>query len=137
MTSIGQAADLLKVSPHTLRYYEKIGLIAPVSKTSGGSRQYQERDIERIKFIKRAQRMHFSLEEIRALIDLDKAAIIEKPQAQRLVKDKLKEIEESLIDLNRLKKDLNQMLSACLSSSENEDCPIIEGLKQTESQQMK
>ena len=129
MTSIGRVAELLNVTPYTLRYYKKIGLIAPVSKTTGVTRQYRERDIERVKFIKRAQRMHFSLDEIRALINLDQADITEKPQAQQLVQDKLKQIEESLIDLKRLKNDLNLMLNACLESGDNEDCPIIEGIK--------
>ena len=130
MNSIGQVAKQLNVSAHTLRYYEKIGLLAPVGKDTGGRRQYQKRDIERVKFIKRAQRMHFSLDEIRSLIDLDQANVTEKPQAQKLVKEKLGEIEESLKDLKQLKKDLSQMLSACISSSDAEDCPIIEGMKE-------
>jgi MerR family transcriptional regulator, copper efflux regulator len=132
MSSIGQVAELLNVSTHTLRYYEKIKLIAPVGKDSGGRRQFQKKDIERIQFIKRAQRMHFSLCEIRGLIDLDQADVTEKPEAQRLVQEKLIEIEESLTDLERLKNDLNRMLSACLGSGANEDYPIIEGIKEPE-----
>jgi MerR family copper efflux transcriptional regulator len=80
MISIGRVADLLNVTSYTLRYYEKIGLIAPVSKTTGVTRQYRERDIERVKFIKRAQRMHFSLDEIRALINLHQADIKKTPK---------------------------------------------------------
>ncbi len=134
MNSIGQVATLLGVSQHTLRYYEKIGLLAPVNKNSGGRRQYNERDIERLRFIKRAQRMHFSLDEIRSLIELERASIAEKPQAQKIVKEKLEEIEDSLNDLVHLKKDLSGMLSACLASNDDEDCPIIVGIKETESQ---
>jgi len=130
MSAIGQVAELLNISTHTLRYYEKIGLLAPVGKNTAGRRQYQKRDVERVKFIKRAQRMHFSLEEIRALINLDQADVTEKPQAQKLVQEKLVEIEDSLADLKRLKKDLSQMLSACIGSAGDEDCPIIKGMKQ-------
>jgi DNA-binding transcriptional MerR regulator len=74
--------------------------------------------------------MHFSLKEIRSLIELDKSAVTEKPQAQKLVQEKLVEIEESLADLKHLKKDLSKMLKACLASGKNQDCPIIDGMKQ-------
>lgn len=127
--SIGHVAQSLGVSTHTLRYYEKIGLLPPVSKTQGGRREYSPADIARVQFIKRAQRMHFSLGDIRSLIELDKAAAVEKPHAQRLVQEKLDEIEESLNDLKQLKVDLSHMLDACLHSGDDEDCPIIEGIK--------
>lgn len=129
MKSIGEAAQLLDVSTHTLRYYEKISLLAPIAKNSAGRRRYSAMDIERLRFIKRAQRMHFSLDEIRSLIELDKAAFEKKPQAQSLVREKLDEVERGLDDLKQLKIDLSHMLDACMSSDEDEDCPIIEGMK--------
>lgn len=129
MSSIGEVAEQLGLTTHTLRYYEKIGLLAPVAKTSGGRREFSSRDIKRVQFIKRAQRMHFSLDDIRTLIELDKAVAVEKPQAQRLVQEKLGEIEESLKDLKQLKIDLSSMLDACLTSGDEGDCPIIEGIK--------
>ena len=128
--SIGVVAQNFGISTHTLRYYEKISLLPPISKDQGGRRIYGKRDIERLHFIKRAQRMHFSLKEIGALIDLDRAESIEKPQAQKLVTEKLSDIEDSLKDLKILKKDLTRMLSACISSDEDEDCPIIKGMKE-------
>ncbi|MDG1906112.1 MAG: heavy metal-responsive transcriptional regulator [Arenicella sp.] len=130
MSSIGEVAKLLGVSTHTLRYYEKIGLLPLVDKSAGGRRNYGDREIERVRFIKRAKRMHFTLEEIRTLIELDKAPITEKPQVQRLVQDKLLEVEEGLADLKHLKKDLSKMLNACKASGVEEDCPIMEGNKQ-------
>lgn len=129
MSSIGKVAEQLGLSTHALRYYEKIGLLAPVAKTTGGRREYSSTDILRVQFIKRAQRMHFTLDDIRTLIELDKAVVVEKPQAQRLVQEKLGEIEESLQDLKQLKVDLERMLDACLTSGDEENCPIIEGIK--------
>lgn len=129
MRTIGQVADLLQVSQHTLRYYEKIGLLAPVGKSPGGRREYHDKDIEQVRFIKRAQRMNFSLDEIRELMNIDQTESVNKPQAQKLVKEKLAEIEESLEELNRLKQDLGQMLEACISSNDDEDCPIIARIK--------
>ena len=132
MSSIGQVAEQLGLSTHALRYYEKIGLLAPVNKTTGGRREFSSSDIARVKFIKLAQRMHFSLDDIRMLIELDRATEVEKPQAQALVKEKLVEVEESLRDLKQLKRELSQMLEACLRSDDEESCPIIDRFKNNE-----
>lgn len=129
--SIGHIAEQFNVTAHTLRYYEKIGLLPPISKNSRGQRIYSQRDIDRLHFIKRAQRMHFSLKEIAELVALERAKITDKAQAQLLVIEKLTEIEESLKDLKLLKKDLNSLLSDCLSSKSDEACPIIQGIKKT------
>ena len=132
MHSIGQVADILGVSTHTLRYYEKVSLLAPIGKDTGGRRIYQTKDIDRVRFIKRAQRMHFSLDEIRQLIHIKPQGSKEKPKAQKLVQEKLAEIEESLTDLMQLRGDLTELLSACVGSAEDQDCPIIEGIQDGE-----
>ena len=110
MKSIGEVAKLLDISVHTLRYYEKESLLSRVGKDSGGRRRYEVKDIDRVRFIKRAQRMKFSLSEIRQLIGIETAEFVEKPQAQKLVSEKLQEIEQGLIDLKQLKIDLSSML---------------------------
>lgn len=135
MTTISEAASQLGISPHTLRYYEKIKLIPPVSKSEGGRRNYSKSDIVRVQFIKRAQRMQFSLDEIKSLIDLDRSNAAPKPPARALVAEKLTAIEENLNELQQLKQDLTQMLDACVNSSEYEVCPIIEGLKKAPSEE--
>lgn len=132
MTSIGEVAKLLEISIHALRYYEKEELLPRIAKDSGGRRRYQAKDIDRVRFIKRAQRMKFSLSEIRQLIGIETAESVEKPKAQKLVSEKLQEIEQGLIDLKHLKKDLSGMLNACLQSADGDDCPIIEGIKDTQ-----
>jgi DNA-binding transcriptional MerR regulator len=127
--TIGQVAEEFEISTHTLRYYEKIGLLPRIAKSQSGRREYNDRDLERIRFIKRAQRMHFSLAEIRSLIQLDSAVEVDKPQVQDLVQEKLTEIEASLKDLKQLKLDLDGLLEACKGSTIDQDCPIIVGLK--------
>ncbi len=126
---IGQVATKLVVSVHTLRYYEKIGLLRTIAKDTGGRRQYDQQDISRIRFIKRAQKMHFTLDEIKQLIEIDRTASHEKPFAQKLVKEKLNEVRISLKDLNQLKVDLSTMLNACENSSDDQACPIVDGIK--------
>ena len=131
--SIGQVANMFDVSAHTLRYYEKIGLLAPIAKDAGGRRRFDNNDIQRLKFIRRAQHMRFSLDEIRQLIAMDKnyedaSGKFEKAQVRTLVTEKLSEINSSLKQLTLLQKDLKRMLHAC-QASEDEECPIIEGIK--------
>ena len=127
--TIGNVADHFGVSTHTLRYYEKIRLLPPISKDRSGRRIYSNSDIQRLHFIKRAQTMKFSLDEIRQLIDLDKYSLQEKPQVRKLVSEKLSDIEQSLTDLKLLKRHLTELLNACVASSQDEECPIIGGIK--------
>ncbi len=127
--SIGDVSKEIGVSIHTLRYYEKIGLLPHITKDEGGRRRYEPKDIDRVRFIKRAKRMKFSLSEIHQLIRIETAELIDKPQAQKLISEKLQEVEQGLIDLMNLKKDLSGMLNACFKSGDNHDCPIIESIK--------
>ena len=127
--TIGQVAAELKMSTHTLRYYEKIGLLSGVSKDGGGRRQYDQSNIAQIQFIRRAQRMQFSLEEIRQLLHLDSATILPKSEVQSLVKVKLQKIDDNLNELMILKNDLTTLLNRCISSQTHEKCPILEGMK--------
>lgn len=126
--SIGKAANELGLSAHTLRYYEKIGLIPAIGKDKSGRRRYDEHDIARIQFIKRAQKMQFSLDEIKQLLNIKSSEETDKLQVQILVKDKLAKIQESITDLTHLKQDLSQLLMACEQSEPDQDCPIIQGI---------
>lgn len=67
---IGRAASALGLAPDTLRYYEKIGLLPHPSRTAGGRRLYAEKDLTRLRFVRRAQAIGFSLEEIGQLLRL-------------------------------------------------------------------
>jgi len=127
--AIGQVATALGISAHTLRYYEKIGLLMDVAKDAGGRRQYDKNTISQIQFIRRAQRMQFSLEEIRQLLRLDSSARLPKPEVQSLVKAKLQKIDENLNELIILKNDLTALLNRCTASQTHDKCPILEGMR--------
>ena len=129
MSSIGQVSKKLGVSAHTLRYYEKIGLLPQVSKDAGGRRNYRTVDIDKIRFIQRAKRMQFTLDEIKQLLNLDLLPAVPKRDAQALVRTKLSDIDENLSELTRLKQDLSAMLEQCIASESDDDCPIIEGIR--------
>jgi len=91
-----------------------------------------EKDIERLRFIRRAQRMQFSLDDIRAMLTLSAESGDDKLKARQLVDSKLNEIEESLKELQLLKEDLSGMLNACIGSDSGEPCPILNSLQKSE-----
>lgn len=121
---IGDMARLLEVSADTLRYYEKIGLLPRVGRSGAGLREYGERDVSRLRFIQRAQKMGFSLAEIAHLL-----AMRENPQQARdevriLTTVKLEEVEARLKELTLLRNELRLLLNLCRRAKDG--CPIIE-----------
>ncbi len=90
---IGEVAKQLKISIDTLRYYEKIGQLAPISRNSGGIRLYDPSDIAGIQFIQLAKMMNFTLEEIKNLLKMRGNPQLMRSDARALTQQKLDEIE--------------------------------------------
>ena len=126
MAQIGEVTKRLNVSADTLRYYEKIHLLPSISRGPSGLRNYSEKDVSRLKFIKRAQRMGFSLAEIGRLLDFRQAPQQAKPEVRRLAGEKLADIEDHLRELTTLRDELQLLVNLCASSQDG--CAIIEGL---------
>ena len=127
MAQIGDVTKRLNISADTLRYYEKIHLLLPISRSPTGLRNYSEKDISRLKFIRRSQRMGFSLEDIGHLLDFREAPQEAKPDVRRLAGEKLAYVEEHLRELKTLRNELTLLISLCSTSEDG--CPIIEGLE--------
>ena len=125
---ISEVSQQLNLSPDTLRYYEKIKLLPRVNRTPSGIRVYSDKDISRLKFIQRAQRMNFSLAEIASLLQMRENPQHARLEIRELTHKKLQEIEASLKDLITLRNELTLLTNLC-ADSEN-GCPIIEGLEQ-------
>jgi len=125
---IGQVTEMLGLSPDTLRYYEKLGLLPAIARTSSGLRVYSDRDISRLKFIQRAQKMNFSLAEIGTLLKMRENPQGVRKNVRRLTAKKLVEVESRLKDLDTLRKELQLLLNLCQDSTNG--CPIIDGLDQ-------
>lgn len=123
---ISDTAALTNVSVDTLRYYEKIGLLTNIARTEAGIRLYCDKDISRINFIKRAQRMNFSLDEIRDLIDMRTDPQRACVEVRELTAKKLQDIEAHLTELTTLRNELRLLLNLCQSAEDG--CPIIEDL---------
>lgn len=123
---IGDISKQLGLSADTLRYYEKISLLPNVSRNASGIRQYDDKDISRLKFIKRAQRMNFSLKEIRNLLSMREDPQHAKDSVRQLTADKLNDIKIQLADLTTLHNELQLLLNLCRGSEEG--CPILDDI---------
>jgi len=127
MYRIGEITKLLNLSADTLRYYEKIGLLPRISRNASGLRVYCEQDLSRLKFIRRAQRMRFSLAEIAQLLRLREDPQHAKPEVRKLAGEKLADIETDLNELSTLRNELLLLVNLC--SAGEDGCPIIGGLE--------
>lgn len=123
---IGEVNKLLGISADTLRYYEKIRLLPPIGRTDAGIREYLERDLSRLRFIRRAQKMRFSLKEIAELLKMRENPQTARDEVRLLTQSKLTEIEEHLDDLQFLRNELQLLLNLCTASEDG--CPIIESI---------
>lgn len=121
---IGQVAKALAVSVDTLRYYEKCGLLPPVARDVGRTRVYTDRDLSRLKFIRRAQHMNFTLAEIKQLLELREDPRHVRDEVSALARRKLDAIEEHLDDLTTLRNELTLLINLCRNSKEG--CPILQ-----------
>ncbi|MDT8383242.1 MAG: heavy metal-responsive transcriptional regulator [Gammaproteobacteria bacterium] len=130
---IGDITQQLGLSADTLRYYEKIGLLPKVNRTASGIRVYSDKDISRLRFIQRAQKMNFSLAEIKDLLAMRTDPQHARTEVRELTRKKLTEIEDHLQDLTTLRNELTLLTNLCAASEEG--CPIIEGIEDNERKQ--
>lgn len=121
--SIRQAGQQTGLSHDTLRYYERIGLLRPVARNTGGQRRYRAADIARLRFVKRAQAMDFSLEEIGQLLSLREHQGDVRADVRGMAERKLAAIKQRIESLNRLHDELSDLIGECRASKD--DCPII------------
>lgn len=126
MYKIGEVAQQMGMTADTLRYYEKFGLLSHISRNASGLREYTDKDISKLNFIKRAQSMNFSLQEIKNLLSMREDPHNAKDSVRQLTADKLANIEIQLKDLTTLRNELKLLLNLCRSSKDG--CPIIEGI---------
>lgn len=120
---IGEVTGRLGLSADTLRYYERIGLLPKVARNATGLRRYNDKDLSRLRFIRRAQTMDFSLAEIAALLAMREAPQRARRQARELTQRKLGEIEARLAELKTLRDELKLLINLCSGSKKK--CPII------------
>lgn len=124
--TIGQLAKAADVNVETVRYYERRGLITQPPKPAQGYRTYSKATLARILFIKRAQELGFTLEEIENLLVLGESRCSE---VQELAEGKLASVREKINDLRRLERVLEDLVIQCRTNPGNTVCPIVESLQ--------
>lgn len=125
--AIGQMSRETRVNIETIRYYERIGLMPKPDRTAGGNRQYDYEQLKRLSFIKRCRELGFSIEEIRALLQMVDREDFTCGEVHGLTIAHLSTVQQKLADLRRLEKVLKSMASEC-SKGDVPECPIIDTL---------
>ena len=125
--SIGQAAANSGISVKMIRYYEAIGLIARVGRTAGNYRTYDDGDIRRLEFIKRARTLGFALEEIRQLLTLWDDDGRASAEVKALVVAHIAELDARIAALKSMRGALHHLAERC-DGDDRPDCPIIDDL---------
>ena len=124
--TIGRLAKAAGVNVETIRYYQRRSLVDEPSKPLGGHRRYAAEAIKRVRFIKRAQQLGFTLEEVKGLLRLEDG---QSCRETRLVAEqKLAVIEARIEDLRRMRRLLNALAAQCRQGKRPRTCPIISSL---------
>ncbi len=125
--TIGALARAAGVAISTLRFYERKKLVLPTSRTSGSYRLYAREDVSRVRFIKRAQELGFTLADVAMLVRLSAGQNVRRAQLDAVGRSKLDEIDSRLRDLKRVRKGLTTLLAQpCIDP--DQPCPVLTSL---------
>ncbi|CAM4349159.1 MerR family transcriptional regulator [Novosphingobium lubricantis] len=125
--TIGKLAEATGTKVETIRWYEKVGLIGPPARTGGNYRAYARDDLARLSFIRRARDLGFSLDQVRALLDLAGQRERDCGTVDVIAGKHLAEVDRKLADLSALRRELAALISTCEGGTVAE-CRILEAL---------
>jgi len=126
--TIGRLARLGGVNLETIRYYEREGLLQKPPRTPAGYRLFPSENARRLRFIKRAQELGFSLGEIRRLLALRMKPGTKRGDIRARTEAKIADIEQKILTLEAMKKALRKMTNRCDGCGPLAECPILESL---------
>jgi MerR family mercuric resistance operon transcriptional regulator len=129
--TIGDLASAAGVNVETVRYYQRLGILPEPPRPRGTIRRYPDDALRRLHFIKRAQRLGFSLDEVKILLGLSDGRHC--AETRELAERKLAIVEEKLADLNAMHDALTDLISACRRGGRGCGCPLIDALASDES----
>ena len=125
--TIGVLAEAAGVNVETIRFYQRKGLMQEPDRPLGGIRRYGEADMARVRFIKSAQRLGFSLDEIADLLKLEDGS--QCNEAREQAERKLANVRDRLADLRRIEVALQGLVVRCCATSGQVQCPLIAALQ--------
>ena len=124
---IGQLGRATGTKTETIRYYEHEGLLPPPPRTSSGYRDYSPDDVARLRFIRRARQLGFSMAQVRQLLDLTDEPSQSCEAVDVIASAQLAEVEAKLIDLKGLRDELSRMVESCKQGTVAE-CRVVDVL---------
>lgn len=124
--TIGDVAAAAAVNVETIRFYQRKGLIPEPGRSYGQIRRYSGADVARVKFVKSAQRLGFSLQEIAGLLRLEDGTHCD--DARAMAEQKLDDMRSKLRDLRRMEVALKKLVADCCSPRDTITCPLIAAL---------
>jgi DNA-binding transcriptional MerR regulator len=127
--TIGQLARRMQIAASTIRYYERIGLLLPDDRSRGNYRLYSEVSLRRLRFIRAAQSIGFTLDDIQTLVGAQNEAGPACGEVQTLIELRLADIETQLHNLQHIRRLLKSSLQKCRQSKPSPCCHAIESLK--------
>jgi Cu(I)-responsive transcriptional regulator len=125
--NIGTVAAASGVSAKMIRHYEKIGLVGASTRSTAGYRQYGERDVHTLRFIRRARDLGFSLDQIGQLLSLWQDTRRSSAEVKRLAEAHLQDLDARIRNLSAMRDTLLELAGSCCGD-ERPDCPILDGL---------
>jgi MerR family transcriptional regulator, copper efflux regulator len=123
---IGALAKRAGVRIDTVRYYERNGLLQPQERLASGYRRYGELELSRLRFIRRAQALGFTLKEISELLAISNQRDVAK--IRKKAQHKLADVERRIAALERIRIGLSDLIKACPGHGRIADCPILKAL---------
>ncbi len=126
--TIGKVAGLAGVGVETVRFYERKKMIPKPPRSAAGYRQYPESTVQRLRFIRRAKGLGFSLKEIKELLTLRADPQATCSDVRQRAEQKLADIEQRMDDLEKMRAALQVLLKACSTNTTSTECPILQAI---------
>jgi len=130
--TIGEVAKAAEIGVETVRFYEREGLIAEPARKRSGYRQYPPETVRRLRFIRRAKELGFTLAEIGELLELRVDPTKTCADVRTLARTKMADIEAKMLDLARIQAALAELARTCRGKGPTSDCPILDALDDQE-----
>ena len=125
--NIGKASKFSELTVKAVRYYDNIGLVKPHQNISSGYREYNDEDVLKLKFVGKARKFNFNIDECRELLSLYENKSRPSKDVKKLTLEKISQIDEKLVQLQNLKDELTYLADNC-HGDDRPNCPILDAL---------
>ena len=125
--NIGQAAKASGITAKMIRHYESVGLLPPATRSDTGYRQYGEREVHVLRFIRRARDLGFSIKDISGLLSLWHDRQRPSRQVKALAQAHMQQLQRKIDELQSMRQPLEKLVQCC-QGDERPDCPILQDL---------